>query len=172
MSTSTEIPEPVFTGTLQIGIVVRNLEEAMHTYVYDYGIAPWEVYEMNSSTVEDMTKDEKPEDYAMRVALAMVGDVQWELIEPVGENNIYYEFLRDRGEGLHHIGMGVADYDKTLEHLRSRGHKALQAGKFFGALFSYPSTDRDMKVLTEIFKIPDPFPRKPGYVYPEGYDSE
>jgi hypothetical protein len=170
MNTTPEIPEPVFTDTVQIGIVVRDLEEALHTYVYDYGIAPWEVYEMNSSTVEEMTKDERPEDYAMRVALAMVGNVQWELIEPIGENNIYAEFLRDRGEGLHHIGMAVADYDETLERLRARGHRSLQAGKFFGALFSYPSTDRDMKVITEIFKIPDVFPRKPVYVYPNGHE--
>jgi hypothetical protein len=168
MSATPEIPEPVFTDTLQIGIVVNDLDAAMHTYVYDYGIAPWEVYEMNSSTVEDMTKDEKPEDYAMRVALAMVGNVQWELIEPVGANNIYTEFLRERGEGLHHIGVAVADYDKTLERLHARGHTSLQAGKFFGALYSYPSTHRDMKVITEIFKIPDAFSPKPTYIYPNG----
>jgi hypothetical protein len=33
--------EPVFTETLQVAIVVRDLEAAMRTYVHDYGIGPW-----------------------------------------------------------------------------------------------------------------------------------
>lgn len=30
--------EPVFTETVQIGIVVRDLEATMRKYVHDYGI--------------------------------------------------------------------------------------------------------------------------------------
>ena len=39
--------EPLFTETLQIAIVVRDLEAALHTYVHEYGIGPWELYEFN-----------------------------------------------------------------------------------------------------------------------------
>jgi hypothetical protein len=34
--------EPVFTETLQVAIVVRDLEAAMRTYVDDFGIGPWD----------------------------------------------------------------------------------------------------------------------------------
>ena len=33
--------EPLFTETLQISIVVRDLEETLRTYVEEYGIRPW-----------------------------------------------------------------------------------------------------------------------------------
>ena len=41
------VPEPVFTETLQVAIVVRDLDAAMRTYVHEYGIGPWEIYEFN-----------------------------------------------------------------------------------------------------------------------------
>jgi hypothetical protein len=34
--------EPVFTETMQISIVVRDLEATMRRYVHEYGIGPWE----------------------------------------------------------------------------------------------------------------------------------
>jgi hypothetical protein len=36
--------EPSFNETLQIGMVVRDLETAMRRYVDDYGIGPWDIY--------------------------------------------------------------------------------------------------------------------------------
>ena len=39
--------EPVFTETLQIALVVRDLDATMRTYVHEYGIGPWEIYEFN-----------------------------------------------------------------------------------------------------------------------------
>jgi methylmalonyl-CoA/ethylmalonyl-CoA epimerase len=158
--------KPVFTDTIQVGIVVRNLEDAMRTYVEDFGIGPWEVYEMNSSTVDDMFKDDQPQEHAMRVALAQLGNVQWELIEPVDGPNIYSEWLEEHGEGLHHLGMAVENYDEAVEHLRSKGHTLLQGGTFNGARYSYPSTNQSLKFITEIFDFPEDFSLTPDSVYP------
>ena len=35
--------EPVFTETMQVALVVHNLETTMRTYVDEYGIGPWEI---------------------------------------------------------------------------------------------------------------------------------
>ena len=37
--------KPVITETMQIGIVVRNLDAAVRRYENDYGIGPWEAHE-------------------------------------------------------------------------------------------------------------------------------
>jgi methylmalonyl-CoA/ethylmalonyl-CoA epimerase len=171
LANETSRRDPLFTETLQVGIVVRDLDEAMRTYVDDYGIGPWDVYEMNSSNVSEMTKDEKREDHAMRVALTQVGSVTWELIEPVGENNIYADFLKEKGEGLHHIGVGTKDYQAAVDDLHARGHTMLQGGNFHGALYAYPSTDRDLKFITEIFDFPEGFSLTPDYTYPSASDG-
>ena len=48
------VREPAFTGTMQIGIVVRDLEATMQRYVDDFGIGPWEIFEFNAGNANDL----------------------------------------------------------------------------------------------------------------------
>ena len=84
--------EPVFNETLQLGIVVRDLEATMRRYVDDYGIGPWKVYEFNAGNAEDFREYGQPVERSWRLAVAMVGQVQWELIEPLDEESVYARF--------------------------------------------------------------------------------
>jgi methylmalonyl-CoA/ethylmalonyl-CoA epimerase len=149
------MPPPMFTETLQIGIVVRSLEEAMRIHVHEYGIGPWSVIEMNPSNVDDMEKGGRPEQYAMRTAVTMVGSVQWELIEPIGENTIYSEFLAEHGEGLHHVLVKVPSFDGAAAALEAKGRPLLMGGNYKGKIrYGYLATDTDLKYVTEIFEPP------------------
>jgi methylmalonyl-CoA/ethylmalonyl-CoA epimerase len=149
------VPPPMFTETLQIGIVVRDLEEAMRVHVYEYGIGPWSVIEMNPDNVADMEKGGRPEDYAMRTAVTMIGSVQWELIEPIGTNTIYSEFLAEHGEGLHHVLVKVAGFDEAVATMAAKGRPLLMGGNYRGSIrYGYLPTDTDLKYVTEIFEPP------------------
>jgi Glyoxalase/Bleomycin resistance protein/Dioxygenase superfamily len=160
------VPEPLFTDTKQVALVVRDLDETMRTYVHEYGIGPWEIYEFNPDTVAEMVKDGEPAQYAFRLAVTMVGSVQWELIQPLDDRSMYAEFLAARGEGLHHVAVGVPDYGDALDTLRAKGRRVLQAGLYAGVRFSYLSTDEDLGVVTEIFDWPEGLEQKPDAVYP------
>ena len=85
--------EPVFTDVLQVAVVVRDLDAAMRRYWDGYGIGPWQVYEFNPGTVQHMTRDGQPAEFAMRLAPARLGGVFIELIEPLDDESIYAEFL-------------------------------------------------------------------------------
>jgi methylmalonyl-CoA/ethylmalonyl-CoA epimerase len=158
--------EPVINDTLQVAVVVRDLDAALRTYVEDYGIGPWEIYDFDSGNVEGMVKDDEPAEYAMRIALAMVGDVQWELIEPLDDKSMYADFLASKGEGLHHVGVGVQNFDEAMRVFRDKGHTVLQGGTYNGVTFAYLSTDRDLGVITEIFSGAPGKDQKPDAVYP------
>src|SRR3990172_10700136 len=119
------MPQPVFTGVLQVCVAVRDLDEAMRTYWDEYGIGPWEVYELNPETVQDMIRDDEASEHAMRLAVTMIGNVQWELVEPLDDRSIYADFLREHGAGLHHVSMGVANYGDTVDRMRAKGHKVI-----------------------------------------------
>ena len=136
--------EPVFTETMQIALVVRDLDATMRTYVHEYGIGPWEIYEFNPDTVSEMAKDGEPAEYALRLALTMVGSVQWELIQPLDDKSMYAEFLATKGEGLHHVAVGVPELRRGARHLRAKGRRVLQAGVYNGVTFAYLSTDEDL----------------------------
>lgn len=110
--------EPLFTETLQVSIVVGDLDAAMRTYVHEYGIGPWNVYEFNPGNVSDMRAGGESVAWSWRLAIAQVGQVQWELVEPLDGESIYAQFLADHGPGVHHVGVGVASYDDTLRRAR------------------------------------------------------
>lgn len=93
----------------------------MRTYVHEYGIGPRNVYEFNPGNVSDMRARGEPVAWSWRLAIAQVGHVQWELVEPLDGESIYAQFLADHGPGVHHVGVGVARYDDTLAGLAARG---------------------------------------------------
>ena len=80
--------EPVFTETMQLGIVVRDLEATVRRYVDDYGIGPWEFAQIDAGEANNYRE-------------STVGRVMWELIEPLEEEGIYARFLAEKGEGIH-----------------------------------------------------------------------
>jgi catechol 2,3-dioxygenase-like lactoylglutathione lyase family enzyme len=158
--------KPVFTETIQIAIVVPDLEAAMRSYVEDYGIGPWDIYEFNPETVEGMHESGEPVERAFRLALAHVGQVQWELVEPLDDESIYARFLAEHGPGLHHVGVGVEDYEGTISELTGRGKDVLFGGEYNGASFAYLQTDGDLGVVTEIFGGSPGRDQKADAVYP------
>jgi catechol 2,3-dioxygenase-like lactoylglutathione lyase family enzyme len=160
------VREPVFTETLQISVVVRDLEAAMRTYVDDYGIGPWNIYEFNPATVEGMHEDGRPVERSWRLALAQVGQVQWELIQPLDEDSIYARFLAEKGEGVHHVGVAVPDFADTVAALGERGRGVVLGGEYNGVTFAYLATEGDLGVITEIFDAPPGREQKPDAVYP------
>jgi hypothetical protein len=160
------VTEPVFTETIQIAIVVRDLEAAMKTYVHDYGIGPWDVYEFNPRNVKDMREDGQPVERSWRLAIAMVGQVQWELIEPLDEESIYARFLAEKGEGVHHVGVAAPSFDETIAAQAQRGNGVVLGGEYNGIRFAYLATDRDLGVITEIFSGHPGADQKPDATYP------
>jgi methylmalonyl-CoA/ethylmalonyl-CoA epimerase len=157
--------EPVFADTVQVALVVRDLQASMKTYVERYGIGPWEIYEFNPDTVEDMKAGGARIESSWRLALAQVGGVMWELIEPLDDRSPYAEFLAEHGEGVHHVGMAGTSFEGTLAELDAEGRAPLLSGRYGGIDFAYLPTDTDLGVATEIFSA-IPSGQEPDARYP------
>ena len=91
--------EPVFNETMQLGIVVRDLEATVRRYEDGYGIGPWRFDRIDLGAANDYREYGEPVERSNRIA--MVGRVMWELIEPLDEDGIYACFLAEKGEGIH-----------------------------------------------------------------------
>jgi len=129
---------------------VRDLEATMRRYVDDYGIGPWEVYEFDVGKAEDFREYGQPVERSWRLAVATVGHVQWELIEPLDDESVYARFLAEKGEGVHHVAVATPDFDETVAQA-TRGNSVILSGEFAGARVAYLGTDRDLGVVIEIF---------------------
>ena len=160
--------KPIFTGILQIGLVVRNCDASVKRWAEECGIGPWQIYEFNPETIDRMIISGKRREYAMRLAKTYVGPVQLELIEPKDDKSAYAEFLREHGEGLHHVAFEVNDYRKVIGWYEKRGEPILQSGRWNGRTYTYLDLRKDLGLIAEIYDVASGFqPPEPDAVYPE-----
>jgi methylmalonyl-CoA/ethylmalonyl-CoA epimerase len=159
--------EPVFTETMQISIVVRDMDATLKRFVDGYGIGPWEIYEFNPGTMTEMLgRGGEETEFRFKIAVTMVGSVQWELVQPLEDEGVFAEFLREHGEGLHHVAVGGKPYGETLAALEANGRQLLQGGVYNRVRFAYLTTNDDLGVVTEIFDWPEGHTQEPDAVYP------
>ena len=92
-----------------IGILVRDLESSLSRYTSHLGI---EVKEIEEVEVENASN---------RLAFLPVGETNVELIQTTAESGLLGDFLKERGEGIHHIAFEVEDIERSFQQLRSKG---------------------------------------------------
>lgn len=115
-------------AVVQVAIVVRELEKSLRHYCKVLGWNPWRVYDFRTLDHVDTRVRGEPSSYAMRTAICRVGNVDFEVIEPLGPSP-YTEFLETRGEGLHHIQIRGKDPQALRERLANSGVPFLMGGQ-------------------------------------------
>src|SRR5918911_3144577 len=141
--------EPVFNETMQLGIVVRDREATVRRYEDDYGIGPWRFDRIDLGAANDYREYGQPVERSTRIAIAMVGRVMWELIEPLDEDGIYARFLAEKGDGVHHVAVATSDFDETFARAERKDSVMLSC-KHSGIDIAYLDTLRDLGVTIEI----------------------
>jgi methylmalonyl-CoA/ethylmalonyl-CoA epimerase len=80
-----------------------------------------------------------------KILLMKAGDTSVEFLEPTSDESTLAKFIRERGEGLHHIAFEVDDIVKATEELKGRGFRFIYDqpadGKFGSKVnFMHPKT--------------------------------
>ena len=110
----------------QIGILVKDIPEAVAYYTKLLNIGPW--YRSNTVKHEAVYRG-KPINPELDIVLAFQGGVEIELIQVKGKTeNVYSDMLAKCGGGIHHLGFTVMGYDKKLEQMKANGVEVLQSG--------------------------------------------
>jgi methylmalonyl-CoA/ethylmalonyl-CoA epimerase len=148
-----KIPRPAFNKTMQIGIVVPDVQIAVRAYEELYGIGGWQVMEVGSENTEDVRLHGQPVEWKSKIAVTMVGSVMWELIQPKSEGDLFGRFLAERGGvgGVHHIAVATPDYRRVVKDHAERGGVPILSGTFSGVEVQYLDTERDLGVILEVF---------------------
>ena len=91
-----------------VGVAVKSVEQmiAIYSRIGDFQVKQTEV-----------------PGHGAKVALLKAGETSVEFLEPTSEDSTLAKFIRERGEGLHHIAFEVDDIDKTTEELKARGFR-------------------------------------------------
>lgn len=159
---SKEFNKPMITKIGHICMVVKDMDAAIKNFEEVYGIGPWIwVGENDFEYLSGTTYvNGKQVDFKGRLAICDCLNITLELIQPQDENSHYAEFLRENGEGIHHLFAEVADKDDFVKTVEERGNPDIFHGYVAPAPFdqktfcTYYDMRKDLGFICEI--APDP----------------
>ncbi len=137
---------------IQIGIVVRNIDETLKFYEKAFGFGPFEVRYVDYPTA---TYYGKVAGYRGKRAFFFLGPIQIELIELVDGKTIHEDFLREKGEGLNHLGFQVDNLDEAKKRAEEAGFNVTQSfTRPDNTGFAYIDSDKVGGVIFELIQRP------------------
>lgn len=134
---------------VQVGIIVRDVEDTARKLEELIGIGPFEILEPD---YRDLTFQGKVGKFKMKLALAKAGSIQIELMQPLQGETIYEEFVKRKGYGLHHLAIKTEDMEQSVNEMGSRGFKVIQSGNRPGVKWAYLSTERQLGLIFELIE--------------------
>ncbi|MEY2192375.1 methylmalonyl-CoA epimerase [Bacillus sp. OV166] len=90
-----------------IGIAVRSLEHSLPFYT--------DVLNLPLLGIEEV------ETQLVRVAFLEAGGTKLELLEPTSEESTIAKFIEKRGEGIHHVALGVVSIKERISEMKEKG---------------------------------------------------
>jgi methylmalonyl-CoA/ethylmalonyl-CoA epimerase len=140
------------TGFCQVGIVVQSIDETIKYYEKVFGFGPFEIREVD---YPNATYYGELAGYRGKRAFFNLGPIQIELIELRDGKTIHEAFLREKGEGLHHIAFEVKSLEEGRKKAEEAGLKVIQSfSRPDGSGFAYLDSDRIGGVLFELIQRP------------------
>lgn len=121
----------------QVGVIVEEIDRVSKAWADLLGV---EVPPARLTDGEDLSHIRfrgEPTDARAKLAFFDLGQVQLELIEPVGGPSTWREFLDQHGQGIHHIAFRIQGMDDIIARLEARGVPPVQRGDYTGGRYGY-----------------------------------
>jgi len=110
-------------------LVVKDRDKTIEALSKALGLGPWMVIDAKF----DQKQMLKGKAHRNKIALTPLeklglGRLGLEIIQPVDEDSLMNEFLKTKGEGLHHIGIMVSKWDDMASKIEKQGAKKVLSG--------------------------------------------
>ena len=136
----------------QVGVVVRDIAKAVDYYSTTFGWGPFKIseFEMKGADYNGRKIDCK-----IKMARARQPGIEIELIQSLEGDTPYTDFLKEKGEGLHHLGIRVEDVGAVLARLSGQGIRPVFSLSYpeIGLAFAYLNSDSVGGVMIEIMQM-------------------
>ena len=94
-----------------IAIAVNDANRALENYK--------KILKIDKIDVEEVPNEK------VKVVMLNLEDTRLELIEPLGDTSPISKFLKERGEGIHHIAITAGEIESDVNHAKENGMKFL-----------------------------------------------
>ena len=139
-----------------VGYIVDDIDANVEVYRQLLGIDNFTVYDFMPDKAWAYKK--KIVGCKLRIAMGVLKDgVKIELIQPLSDNTPHANFLKEKGQGLHHIAFYTKEYEDWLDFYEKQGAKIVFEAEteddLFGYRRSFYAKLKDMVGIIEITEI-------------------
>lgn len=124
-----------------IGIAVKSLELSLPFYK--------DILQLELEKIEEVESEK------VKVAFLKIGENKIELLEPTSDESPIAKYIEKKGEGIHHIALGVTSIEDRIREMKNKGIQMIHDQSKIGAggakvAFLHPkSTGRVLYELCE-----------------------
>ena len=136
----------------QVGIIVRDIEAKAQAWAEVLGLPVPEI--MITDPYERARTEYKGEPSNARAKLAFfhLGQVELELIEPIGEPSTWLDQLDEHGDSLHHIAFEIKGMPDKVAYLEAKGLALVQRGEYPGGRYAYVDGSAQLGAILELLE--------------------
>ena len=149
---------PTHNKPFQNAWVVDDIEAAAMQWVSDTGVGPFFMAEYSAEILTNTLYRGTPTEITMKTALAQAGDVQIELIQPVGSQpNIYRDTVPVGQTRFHHMCCWSDDLNADISHYKAAGFEVASQGEVIsGPRFAYIDCHEKLGCMIELMEVNEP----------------
>ena len=138
------------TTMTQVGLIVRDIETRARAWADVLGLPVPEI--IMTDTVDLAHAEYQGEATPARAKLAFfhLGQVDLELIEPIGGPSTWQDQLDQHGESLHHIAFVVQGMKEKVAYLKAKGIPLIQRGDYTGGRYAYVDGRAQLGAVLEL----------------------
>jgi catechol 2,3-dioxygenase-like lactoylglutathione lyase family enzyme len=136
----------------QVALVVHDIEAACVAWARILGVEP-PPWKLTAPADESHIRYHgKSTEARAKLAFFDLGQINLEIIEPVGGPSIWQEHLDEHGQGLHHIAFMVKGMDEVIAHLGACDVPLVQKGDYTGGRYAYLDGRSSLAAILELLE--------------------
>lgn len=122
--------DPGMKTVVQVALVTRDIEASAKRWAAVLGMPVPSITTTRPGEEVKVVYKGKPSSGRAKLAFFRLGQVVLELIEPVGGDTSWRQFLDEHGEGVQHLGFQVENLDEAIARAARMQMPVLHRGRY------------------------------------------
>lgn len=136
----------------QVAVIVKDIDKVRTAWADILGIEPPSVSIAEGHSSRPTKYRGRSSDAKAKLAFITMDNLQIELIQPLGGNSTWQEFLDKNGEGIHHIAFSVKNIEGVEKQFELKGIPTVQTGGWDGGAYSYIDASGKLGCMLELLE--------------------
>jgi catechol 2,3-dioxygenase-like lactoylglutathione lyase family enzyme len=136
----------------QVAIIVKDIEAKAQAWAEVLGLPVPEIIITDTYERAQTEYEGKPSEARAKLAFFHLGQVDLELIEPIGKPSTWNDQLDRHGDSLHHIAFQIKGMVAKTAYLDAKGLPLVQRGEYTGGRYAYFDGNIQLGTIVELLE--------------------